>query len=89
MSYLRLLLWFSCFKELIDYSLSIFFRKTIPFFMECFSYSLLGKKETDAIRHIRHAVNCSFHKEWNRFSKKDRQRVINQFFKTTKPQKKP
>ena len=57
--------------------------------MQCFSYSLLGKKEADAIRHIRHAVNCSFHKEWNRFSKKDRQRVINQFFKTTKPQKKP
>jgi len=57
--------------------------------MQCFSYSLLGKKEADAIRHIRHAVNCSFHKEWNRFSKTDRKRVINQFFKTTKPQKKP
>jgi len=57
--------------------------------MQCFSYSLLGKREEDAIRHIRHAVNCSFHKEWNRFSKNDRQRVINQFFKTTKPQKKP
>jgi len=53
--------------------------------MQCFSYSLLGKKEEDAIRHIRHATNCSFHNELKRFGKKDKERVIEQFFKTTKP----
>ena len=55
--------------------------------MQCFSYSLLGKREEDAIRHIRHAVNCSYNKEMKHFSKTDRKRVINQFFKTTKPKK--
>jgi len=55
---------------------------------QCFSYSLLGKKEEDAIKNIRHAVNCSFQKEWKRFSKKDPERVIRQFFETTKPTKK-
>ncbi len=56
--------------------------------MQCFSYSLLGKKEIDAIKNIRHAKYCSFHKEWKRFGKKDTKRVIEQFFKTTKPTKK-
>ncbi|MCH8821857.1 hypothetical protein IID23_05065 [Patescibacteria group bacterium] len=56
--------------------------------MHCFSYSLLGKKEIEAIKNIRHATNCSFYKEWTRFSKKDTKRVIEQFFKTTKPTKK-
>jgi len=55
---------------------------------QCFSYSLLGKKEEDAIKNIRHAVNCSFHKEWKRFKKTDKERVIRQFFETTKPTKK-
>ena len=55
---------------------------------QCFSYSLLGKKKEDAIKNIRHAVNCSFHKEWKRFGKKDKERVIRQFFETTKPSKK-
>ena len=56
--------------------------------MFCFSYSLLGKKEQEAIKNIRHATNCSFYKEWTRFGKKDTKRVIEQFFKTTKPTKK-
>jgi len=56
--------------------------------MQCFSYSLLGKKEIEAIKNIRHATNCSFYKEWKRFGKKDTKRVIEQFFKTTKPTKK-
>jgi len=56
--------------------------------MQCFSYSLLGKKKEDAIKNIRHAKNCSFHKEWKRFGKKDKERVVEQFFKTTKPTKK-
>jgi len=56
--------------------------------MFCFSYSLLGKKKQEAIKNIRHATNCSFYKEWKRFGKKDTKRVIEQFFKTTKPTKK-
>ncbi len=53
--------------------------------MFCFGYSLIGKTKENAINNIRHAKNCSFHKEWKRFAKKDKVRVIEQFFKTTKP----
>ena len=48
----------------------------------------MGKKKEDAIKHIRHAKNCSFIKEWKRFGKKDKERVIQQFFKIIPPQKK-
>ena len=56
--------------------------------MFCFSYSSMGKKKDDSIKHIRHAKNCSFHREWKRFSKKDKERVLEQFFKTIPPKNK-
>jgi len=56
--------------------------------MFCFSYSSMGKKKDDSIKHIRHAKNCSFHKEWKRFSKNDKERVLEQFFKTIPPKNK-
>jgi len=55
---------------------------------QCFAYSLLGKTKDEAIKNIRHAKYCSFHIEWKRFSKTDKERVITQFFETQKPIKK-
>ena len=54
---------------------------------QCFAYSLLGKTKDEAIKNIRHAKYCSFHIEWKRFSKTDKERVITQFFETQKPLK--
>ncbi len=55
--------------------------------MQCYSYSSIGKNDSESIKHIRHATNCSFHKEWKRFAKKDKERVIQQFFKIIPPLK--
>ena len=57
--------------------------------MQCYSYSTIGNNDSESIKHIRHAKNCSFHKEWKRFARKDRERVIQQFFKIIPPLKKP
>jgi len=51
----------------------------------CFSYTLLGKDEEDSIKKIRHARNCSFHKEMKRLGKKEKDRVYLQFFRTFPP----
>jgi len=55
--------------------------------MQCYSYSTIGNDDSEAIKHIRHAKNCSFLKEWKRFAKKDKERVIQQFFKIIPPKK--
>ena len=55
---------------------------------QCFAYSLLGKTKDEAIKNIRHAKYCSFHLEWKRLGKIDKERVITQFFETQKPLKK-
>jgi len=57
--------------------------------MQCYSYSAIGKNDSESIKHIRHAKNCSFLKEWKRFARKDKERVIQQFFKIIPPLKKP
>ena len=54
----------------------------------CFSYSSLGKNREDSIKRIRHAKNCSFHKEMKRTGRKDKERVYEQFFKTLPPRDK-
>ncbi|MCH7649221.1 MAG: hypothetical protein IIA83_11525 [Thaumarchaeota archaeon] len=54
----------------------------------CHAYSVLGKTKEDAINRIRHAKYCSFHIEWKRLGKIDKERVITQFFETQKPIKK-
>jgi len=54
---------------------------------QCFAYSLLGKTKQDGIDKIRHAKYCSYHTEWKRLGKIDKERVITQFFETQKPLK--
>jgi len=54
----------------------------------CFSYSSLGKDKEDSIKKIRHARNCSFHKEMKRLGKKDKERVYTQFLKIFPPKDK-
>ena len=56
--------------------------------MFCFSYSSLGKDEKDSIKKVRHAKNCSFHKEMRRLGKKEKDRIYAQFFKTFPPRDK-
>ena len=53
----------------------------------CHAYTT-KKTESEAIKNVRHTKNCSYHKEWKRFGKKDKERVIQQFFKTIPPLKK-
>ena len=55
---------------------------------QCFKYSLLGNTKEDAIKKIRHVKYCSYHTEWKRFGKTDKERVITQFIETQKPLKK-
>ena len=50
----------------------------------CHQWSAIGNKH-EAINHIRHTKNCSWHKEWKRFRKTDTVRVIEQFIKLTPP----
>ena len=52
----------------------------------CHQWSAIGNKH-EAIKHIRHTKNCSWHKEWKRFHKTDTVRVIEQFIKLTPPMK--
>ena len=54
---------------------------------QCFKYSLLGNTKEDAIKKIRHVKYCSYHTEWKRFGKTDKERVITQFIETQKPLK--
>lgn len=56
--------------------------------MQCHAYSTIGQKDLEAIKHIRHAKNCSFRKEWKRFAKTDIERVITQFIHLVPPQNK-
>jgi len=54
----------------------------------CFSYSSLGKNKEDSIKKIRHARNCSFHKEMKRLGKKEKERVYAQFLRIFPPRDK-
>ncbi len=54
----------------------------------CFSYSSRGKDKEDSIKKIRHARNCSFHKEMKRLGKKEKERVYTQFLKIFPPKDK-
>jgi len=53
----------------------------------CHAFSAIGNNYSEAVKHVRHTKNCSFHKEWKRFGKKDKERVIQQFFKLIPPLK--
>jgi len=55
---------------------------------QCFKYSILGNTKEDAIKKIRHVKYCSYHAEWKRFGKTDKERVTTQFIETQKPLKK-
>ena len=50
----------------------------------CLQYSAIGTKH-EAIKHIRHTKNCTWHKEWKRFAKTDKVRVIEQYIKLIPP----
>jgi len=53
----------------------------------CHAHSLIGKTKDKTIKNIRHAKYCSFHEQWKRFAKTDKERVIDQYFVITKPLK--